>query len=81
MISLCDLKPGQQAIVTSISAEGTIRRRLLDMGLLRQVKISVDRYAPFGDPVWLRIGGTQIALRRREAKTVLVDICPSAEVA
>ena len=74
MMRLCDLKPGQQAVVTTVSASGAVRRRLLDMGLLRRAIISVDRFAPFGDPVWVRIGGTQLALRRREAESVIVDI-------
>ncbi len=81
MMSLCDLKPGQQAVVTSVSAGGAVRRRLLDMGLLRRAKVSVDRFAPFGDPVWVRIGGTQLALRRQEAETVFVDLSQEAGVA
>ena len=70
---ICDLEPGQQAIVTAVSAHGAVRQRLLDMGLLRRARVSVARYAPFGDPVWVRIGGTQLALRRQEAEAVLVD--------
>jgi ferrous iron transport protein A len=80
-MSVCDLKPGQRGVVTGVYATGAVRRRLLDMGLLRKTVVSVDRVAPFGDPVWLRLGGTQLALRRKEALTVMVDVFLESDVA
>jgi Fe2+ transport system protein FeoA len=43
------------------------------MGLLPDVVIRVERVAPVGDPVWISLQGSQIALRRKEAETVLVE--------
>ena len=71
-MSICDLKPGCTGVVTALRVEGAIRRRLLDMGLLRNTRITVDRTAPMGGPVWIRLNGTQIALRRTEASAILV---------
>lgn len=71
-MSVYDLRPGQSARVTQVQAQGAIRQRLLDMGLLPRARIQVERVAPAGEPVWIRLQGTQLALRRREAEAVLV---------
>ena len=72
--SICDLVPGQQATVTQVQASGAIRQRLLDMGLLPSVQVRVERTAPTGDPIWIRFLGTQLALRREEARAVRVEL-------
>jgi DtxR family transcriptional regulator, Mn-dependent transcriptional regulator len=70
--SVYDLVPGQSGEVTQVNAEGAIRQRLLDMGILPQARVEVERVAPAGEPVWIRLHGTQLALRRQEAEAVLV---------
>jgi len=71
-MSVYDLAPGQGGEVTQVNAEGAIRQRLLDMGLLPQARVEVERVAPAGEPIWIRLHGTQLALRRREAEAVMV---------
>lgn len=70
--SVYDLDPGQGGEVTQVNAEGAIRQRLLDMGILPQAHVEVERVAPAGEPIWIRLHGTQLALRRQEAEAVLV---------
>ena len=70
--SLYELKPGELGRVTHVHAEGGIRQRLLDMGLLPNVLVEMQRAAPSGTPVWIRLEGSQIALRKAEAQSVLV---------
>lgn len=71
-VSLFDLSPGQKGTVLQVDAAGAVRQRLLDMGILPQVTLSVQRVAPAGDPIWIAIDGTQLALRRQEAQAVLL---------
>ena len=71
-MSLSDLRPGQSGRVTQVNATGAIRQRLLDMGLLPDVEVRVARVAPAGDPVWIKLSGSQIALRKNEAKAVRI---------
>ncbi len=73
-MSIYDLEPGQSASIVQVNAFGAIRQRLLDMGLLPAVTVQVERTAPTGDPIWIRFQGTQLALRREEAKAVRVEI-------
>ena len=75
MTSLSLLKPGQRARITAIAGGGAIRQRLLDIGFLPATAIAIERVAPAGDPIWVRLQGSQISLRRREADTVLVEAC------
>jgi DtxR family transcriptional regulator, Mn-dependent transcriptional regulator len=71
--SLFDLRPGQRGTVARVNAHGAIRQRLLDMGILPRAEVTVARLAPTGDPIWIRIHGTELALRRQEAEAVLLE--------
>lgn len=70
--NLFKLRPGQRGIVARVDAHGAIRQRLLDMGILPQAEVTVARVAPGGDPIWIQIHGTELALRRQEAEAVLL---------
>lgn len=71
-MSIASLKPGQSAIVTQITATGALRQRLLDMGILPETAIDVERSGPGGHPLWIRCQGARLALRRAEALNILV---------
>ncbi len=71
-MTLFDLGPGRPARVQRVEAEGAVRQRLLDMGLIPGARIEVERTAPGGDPVWVKLLGSQLALRRKEAEAILV---------
>ena len=72
-MSVYDLQPGQSARVTHVNARGSVRQRLLDMGLLPDASVEMVRVAPAGHPVWVRLDGTQLALRQAEARAVLIE--------
>lgn len=70
--TLSSLPVGSFALVTGVSAGGTIRRRLLDLGLVPGTRVEVIRRSPLGDPVAYNIRGAVIALRREESGQVMV---------
>ena len=49
------------------------RKKLLEMGFLPGSQVKVVRYAPFGGPMHVQVAGYNLALRRSEAATILVD--------
>ena len=51
----------------------SIRQRLLDMGIMKGTEIRVERHAPLGDPVEVRIKGYYLALRMAEAQEIDVE--------
>lgn len=71
--TLADLEPGERAIVKKILAKGAIRQRLVDMGFLSNVEILMERRAPLGDPIEVKIKGFHISLRKEEAERILVN--------
>ncbi len=72
-MSLADLQPGQTGRVTRIGGRGAVRQRLLDMGILPDSKVELARIAPAGDPIWIKLAGFEIALRKEEAADVVVE--------
>ena len=73
MKTLNNLKPGQSGVVESITAEGALKRHFLDMGITKGVVITMERIAPFGDPVAVRLRGYSLSLRRAEAKKIVLE--------
>ena len=69
-----ELKPGQIGTVVQVQSSPAIQQRLLDMGILPNVRIQVERTTAAGDPIWLRIQNVQIALRKIEAEGVSVEL-------
>ena len=71
-MSVENLKPGTKGRVTRIEGDGAIRQRLLDMGILPDVLIEMERVSPVGDPVWIKLQGTQLSLRCTEAASIWI---------
>ncbi|MFB9992737.1 FeoA domain-containing protein [Deinococcus oregonensis] len=57
------LNPGEAAHVVNLDRLHPLRRRLLELGFVRGARVVVVRRAPMGDPVELRVNGTDLALR------------------
>lgn len=69
---LTDLSPNDRAIIDEVRGHGALRKRLLDMGIIRGAEIAVVRVAPLGDPVEYLVKGYHLSLRRSEAEQILV---------
>ena len=67
---LSDFKINETGIVIAVLGKGQIRRRLLDMGITNDVKISLIKKSPFGDPLEIFLRGYVLTLRKSEASLV-----------
>jgi ferrous iron transport protein A len=74
--TLAKLAPGQRGRIMSIGAIGPMRRRLMDMGLLRGEEIRVEKVAPLGDPIEVTIRSYHLSLRKLEAEGIAVEVAP-----
>ncbi|MDD5582266.1 MAG: FeoA family protein [Candidatus Marinimicrobia bacterium] len=72
--TLDQVRCGTLVEVLGVDAEGEIRRRLLDMGIVKGARIYVIRKAPLGDPIEVEINSFFLTLRLEEAKTVRVRL-------
>ena len=73
--TLLDAASGETVNVTGISraCQGTQRRRLLDLGVVRGTPITPELASAAGDPIAYRIRGALIALRRTQAAWIHVE--------
>lgn len=76
MLKLCDIAPGQQALVCGLLTQGAMRRRLLDLGLVEGTSVKCMGRSPWGDPAAYLIRGAVIALRSRDCAEILVEPAP-----
>lgn len=71
--TLADLKPGDKARITGYAKMGPTVQRLLHLGLLKGVVVSLTRQALTGDPIEIRLLDYSLSLRRREAALLEVE--------
>ncbi len=69
---LSDMAPGQRAAVCGVTAEESMARRLMDIGMVKDTEVECLMKSPLGDPAAYLVKGAVIALRREDAATVLV---------
>ncbi|MDI3507031.1 MAG: ferrous iron transport protein [Methanomicrobiaceae archaeon] len=72
--SLDRLEPGCRSRIIGIRAFGSLRKRMLAMGMVPGAEVDVIRAAPLGDPVEYRVKGYCLSLRRAEAGLVEVAL-------
>ena len=70
---LSELKQGQRATIARVGGSGLLRRRILEMGILKGADIYVEKYAPLKDPMELIVKGYHISLRVEEAFQIDVE--------
>ena len=71
---LSEMKPGEKGKISQVGCGGQVHRRILDMGIIPQTTVEVERVAPLGDPIWIRLKGYQLSLRKEEATNVYVEV-------
>ena len=72
MKSLRDARIGETVTVVKIHGEGAVKRRIMDMGITKNVQIYVRKVAPLGDPVELTVRGYELSLRKADAEMIEV---------
>ncbi|MFN2252294.1 MAG: ferrous iron transport protein A [Anaerolineae bacterium] len=71
--TLDQIPVGGEADVVRVGGHKAVKRRLMEMGLVRGERVRVQRVAPLGDPIELRVKGYDLALRRSEASAIVVS--------
>lgn len=71
---LDDLPLGTYGKVEILNCKGAIRRRLLDLGIVKGTPIVPILKSPSGDPTAFIIRGSVIALRKEDANLIIVNV-------
>ena len=72
MKTLRDAKIGETVTVVKLHGEGAVKRRIMDMGITKNVEIYVRKVAPLGDPMELTVRGYELSLRKADAEMIEV---------
>ena len=73
-MTLDTLPLGEEAVITAVGGKGALRLRLLDMGLIPKTAVLVEKVAPLGDPIELRVRGYALSMRKEDARNIAVEV-------
>jgi len=72
-MTLDKLQIGKKSKIVAVKGNGTLRDRLLDMGLTPNTQVMIRKFAPMGDPIELTLRGYELTLRVDDAKNIVVE--------
>ena len=72
-MTLKELGIGKTAKIISVGGAGALRQHFLDMGVIPGVTVKLEKYAPMGDPVELRIHDYELTLRLGDAEKIEIE--------
>ena len=72
-MTLDKLPVGSSGVITAVGGDGALRCRLLDMGLIPRTRVTLQKTAPMGDPIEIRVRGYELTLRVEEAEKIEVE--------
>ena len=70
MRTLKDANIGQSVAVLKLHGEGAVRRRIMDMGITKNVEVFIRKVAPLGDPIEVCVRGYELSLRKADAEMI-----------
>lgn len=73
MHTLKDVKVDQTVSVVKINGDGTIKRRIMDMGITKGATLYIRKVAPLGDPVEVTVRGYELSIRKEDAQNIEVE--------
>lgn len=72
MMTLKEAPVGSTVIVTKLTGTGSVKRRIMDMGLTKGTQVHICKVAPLGDPIEITVRGYQLSLRKEDA--AMIDV-------
>lgn len=73
MKTLKQAKVGETVKVVKLTGQGSVKRRIMDMGITKGVEIFIRKVAPLGDPVEVTVRGYELSLRKDDASMIEVE--------
>ncbi len=71
--SILSVEPGSKCVVQSVKRGASASKRLAEMGISRGTVIEVERVAPLGDPIEIKVKGYHLSIRKNEAENIIVE--------
>ncbi len=74
IVGLNEVKPGQKGRIVKIIGRSGVNKRIADMGVVPGTIVEVQRVAPLGDPIDVKLKGYHLSLRKEEASKIMVKL-------
>lgn len=74
IINLNELPVGKYGVIKEIDVSDTVKRRILDLGMIDGTKIKLLYKSPFGDPKAYLVRGSVIALRNEDSEKIKIEL-------
>ena len=70
---LSQAKIGDTVIVSRIHGEGSVKRRIMDMGITKGVEVFIRKVAPLGDTMEVNVRGYELSIRKADAEKIEIQ--------
>jgi ferrous iron transport protein A len=71
-MKLSQLNPGEQGVIVAFT-DLEMSVKLMEMGCLPGETVEIERFAPLGCPIAIRVAGYQLCLRKNEASIIIIQ--------
>ncbi len=72
-MNICSLKPGNKGLIKEIACDYKLTKRLLALGFIEGTEVTLKKIAPLGDPIIINLRGTDLAIRKKDAKFIFIE--------
>lgn len=73
MEKLSNIQPGQEVRVIKIDTTGTLKKKIMDMGITKGTVLRIVKFAPLGDPMEILVRGYSLSIRKEDANGICVE--------
>ena len=71
-MKLSELKAGERGRIKGFETS-ELELKLMEMGCIPGELVTVEKIAPLGDPISIRVAGYSLSLRKDEARQILLE--------
>ena len=72
-MTLKEVKPGNSVTIRRLNSTGSVKKKLMDMGLTKNTEVYIRKVAPLGDPIELTVRGYELSIRKEDAALIEVE--------
>ena len=72
-MTLKEVKPGNSVTIRRPNSTGSVKKKLMDMGLTKNTEVYIRKVAPLGDPIELTVRGYELSIRKADAALIEVE--------
>lgn len=73
MMKVSEMEVNKIGIIKAVLGNGSLRHRLLEMGIIPGTKLKLIKKAPLGDPMQIQIRNFYLSIRKADAEMIEIE--------